>query len=115
VVDARAEFDDAQLFARHLAVSCLWDPTEDDGQHKPPEYFAKTLSFALPALALPHTKVYCHGTAGVNRGPSNAIAIMVAQGWTLGGAVALLRAARPHAQASYANDAAAAVQALGYV
>jgi protein-tyrosine phosphatase len=114
VVDARAEFHDAHLFVSHQSISYLWNPTEDDGQHKPPEYFAKTLSFALPALALPHTKVYCHCAAGVNRGPSNALAVMVAQGWTLGGAMALLRAARPQAQASYANDAAAAVRELGY-
>jgi hypothetical protein len=113
VVDARAEFDDAPLFAAHPATSYLWNPTEDDGQHKPPEYFAKTLSFSLPALAIPHTKVYCHCNAGVNRGPSNVIAVMVAQGWTAGGAIALLKAARPQAQASYAEDAVRPCGSLG--
>lgn len=114
VVDARAEFDDAPLFAAHPAISYLWNPAEDDGQTKPPEYFAKTLGFALPALAVPHTKVYCHCAAGVNRGPSNAFAVLVAQGWTAGGAEALIRAARPQVGLAYKNDAIAACKTLGY-
>lgn len=114
VLDARAEFDDGPLFAQS-GIQYIWNPTQDDGQHKPPEYFATTLSFALPALAQPHTKLDLHCAAGVNRGPSNAICVMLALGWLLDTAEALMRSKRPQVNIAYKLDAQAAVQALGYV
>src|SRR5712692_7492286 len=115
VLDARAEFDDGQLLAGHPAISYKWNPTQDDGQTKTPGYFATTLNFALPALAQPHTKCIFHCAAGVNRGPSNALCVMLALGWDFDTAVALMHAKRPVVNIAYAKDALAAVNALGYV
>jgi hypothetical protein len=115
VLDARAEFDDGTLFAGHPAISYKWNPTQDDGQTKTPGYFATTLNFVLPMLAQPHNKAYLHCAAGVNRGPSNALCVMLALGWDFDTAVALMHAKRPIVNIAYAKDAQAAVNALGYV
>ena len=71
IIDCRAEFSDAPLLATS-GMAYLWNGTEDDGQPKPPAWFAASLVFALPALATAGAKVYAHCAAGVNRGPSTA-------------------------------------------
>lgn len=114
VVDARAEYDDGQLFAANPAVAYLWNPTQDDGQPKPAAYWQKTLEFVLPLLAQPHRKAYLHCAAGVNRGPSNAYCVLVAQGLPPDEAERLIRSARPIVGLAYKADALAACQALGY-
>jgi protein-tyrosine phosphatase len=115
VVDATNAENDAPLFASHPAITYCWNPTPDDGQPKPDSYWATTLNFALPMFVQPHTKLYAHCSAGINRGPSNAVCVLMALGWTKSSAMAALKAARPQAQAQYANNAAAAVVSLGYV
>lgn len=115
VVDARSEFDNGPLFAGNPNVNYLWNPTEDDGQHKPVEYWNKTLSFVLPLLARPHTKVYLHCACGVNRGPSNALCVLVAQGMHPEWAEFYIRQARPQVGIAYKADAIAACQALGFM
>ena len=112
VIDCRGEFDDAPLLGP--AFTYLWDGTADDGQHKPPEWFGRGITFALAALSQPHRKVYAHCAAGVNRGPSMAYAIMRALGWPAADAESTIRAARPQVGLAYKNDADAAVVALGY-
>jgi dual specificity phosphatase 3 len=112
VVDARSELDDAPLLGTRTAY--LWNPTNDDGQHKPVDYWAKTLTFALPMFSQPRTKIYLHCAAGVNRGPSNALCVMLAVGWDFDAAVALMHAKRPVVNIAYRDDALAAVKALGY-
>lgn len=115
VVDVTDAGDDTPLFAALPGVHVLWNPTADDGVHpKPPSWFETSLAFALPALAQPHVKVYAHCSAGVNRGPSTAYAIMRALGFTPGDANTTIRAARPQVGLAYAADADAALQTLGY-
>ena len=116
VVDARAELDDAPLFANHNDVLYLWNPTEDDGAPKPTEYWAKTLAFSLPILTKPHTKLYYHCAYGHNRGPSNAACVLMALGWPKDDVVSLIQARRPVTvgRLRYADDAWAAVQTLGF-
>ena len=116
VVDARAELDDAPFFAHHKDVLYLWNPTSDDGAHKPAAYWAKTLAFSMPILAQPHTKVYFHCAYGFNRGPSNAACVLMALGWPKDAAVSLIQAKRPCTVGGvrYADDAWAAVETLGF-
>lgn len=113
VIDCRAEFDDGQLMAS-AGLHYLWNPTADDGQPKPPEWFGKSISYALPLLALPQHRVYAHCAAGINRGPSTAYAILRAMGLSPVQAMAIVHAGRPQAAVRYAPDADKAIQALGY-
>ena len=113
IIDCRAEQDDTPFLAG-LGAAYLWNPTADDGITKPPSWFQASLMFALPLLAQPRQKVYAHCAAGVNRGPSTAMCIMMALGWTAGAAEAQIRAARPQVGLAYKADAIAAITALGY-
>jgi hypothetical protein len=115
VVDARNDFNDAPLLAGVPGMQYLWNPTPDDGKPKPVSYWQTTLNFVMPLLAQPHFKVYCHCMAGINRGPSNGLAILMAMGFTESEGVDMIQAARPQAQIAYRDDVAAAVAALGYV
>ena len=112
-IDCRIEFDDTPLLAGS-GMAYLWNGTADDGTHKGTAWFASSLTFALPMFTLPHTKLYCHCAAGVNRGPSTAYACMQALGWSAADAEAAIRAARPQVGLAYKGDADAAVAALGY-
>ena len=91
----------------------LLSGTDDDGQPKSPSWFAGILRFALAALRDPYAKVYFHCSAGVNRGPSAAYAVLRALGHTRTEAVQLLRAARPKVGILYADSADAAIEQLG--
>jgi dual specificity phosphatase 3 len=116
VIDCRAEFDDAALLAGSPTLLYLWNGVPDDGNADTHGdiWFGKSLRFALPALAVSHSKVYCHCAAGVNRGPSTALAIMLASGFTVVDAVRLIKAARPVARLAYQVEAIASVSALGF-
>ena len=109
---APVRFAGTSSYAAWLAV--LWNPAEDDGRPKPAEWFARSIEFALGALAGPQYRVCvccCHGN---NRAPSTALAILMAQGLAFDEAFGLVRLARPDAEARYAQDALAAVKVLGY-
>jgi len=95
-------------------IALLWNPTEDDGQPKPPEWFGKSIDFALSALASPRHKVAVICYHGNNRSPSTALAILIAQGLHEPCAEKLVLQARPGAQIRYAADALRAVEQLGY-
>ena len=103
----------AQLDPTGTSLVVLYNPTDDDGQPKPAEWFSRSLSFALGALYQPHNKVYAHCAAGFNRGPSTAYAILRALGWSAEEAEAQIRKHRTVGLA-YKKDADAAVIALGY-
>jgi hypothetical protein len=114
VIDCRWEFDDVHIFADHPYIVYLYNGVLDDGFSKPDSWFAKSLSFALPALAMPHVKIYAHCAAGVNRGPSTAYAILRAQGFDAITAERQIRIARPQVRLAYKSDADRAVLNLGY-
>jgi dual specificity phosphatase 3 len=114
VIDCRNEFDDSALLARHSALMYLWNGVEDDGSPKTVQWFAASLSFAMPALAQPNTRVYAHCAEGVNRGPSTCYAIMRALGFPSDLAVSLITASRPVVKLRYREDADRAVEILGY-
>ena len=117
VIDCRAEFDDAPLLTANPTILYLWNGVPDDGNPATHgvAWFGKSLQFALPTIAHPGSKVYCHCAAGVNRGPSTAFAIMLACGFTSINAVAIIKAARPVAGIGYQNEAFDSVKQLGYV
>lgn len=115
VVDARAEFDDGPLFAGKPGIHYFWNPTKDDGTHKPTAYWQHTLGFVMPLLSSPHFKVLLHCSQGINRGPSNALCVMVAQGLDPVVAEMLIRRARPQVGLAYKENAIRACQWLGYM
>jgi hypothetical protein len=112
IIDCQGELDDSPILAK--IGHYVWCPTADDGQTKPPAYFAPGFQLALSVLALPGGRCYTHCAAGVNRGPSMAFGILRALGLTMGEAMLLVTTGRPQAQVRYAGDADHAVQALGY-
>jgi hypothetical protein len=116
IIDCRDDFSDAPLLAGDPAISYLWNGVADDGDPAThgDTWFGKSLGFALPALASPHNKVYCHCAAGVNRGPSTAFAIMLASGFTASDAESIIRAARPVVGLAYKTEAVTSVADLGY-
>lgn len=114
IINARSEFNDATLFTRDMGFNYLWNGVDDDGHAKPVEWFKRAIDFALPALALPGTKIYAHCQAGINRGPSLAYAILRAQGMDTLWAKNLIQLARPIAFVGYAKDADDAIKSLGY-
>lgn len=113
VVDCTDQEDDTQLFLQ-TGVQVLWNPVPDDGQPKAPDWFGRSLEFALPALAQPKMKVYAHCSAGMNRGPSTCFAIMLALGFAPDDAEAVIRKARPQVMLAYKEDAINAIPVLGY-
>lgn len=86
---------------------------QDDYQPKSVAYFKRSLNFALRALSNPKAKLYVHCAAGINRGPSNAYAILRALGFDELESEGLLRVNRPGVNIAYLKDAEAAVRKLG--
>lgn len=106
VIDARLEWSDEDLVANHAPhIAYLHHGVDDAGQRMPDEWFDRGVDFALDALAQPGTTVLAHCHMGINRGPSMALAILLAQGWDVVDALDLIRARRPIAGISYAEDA----------
>jgi dual specificity phosphatase 3 len=112
LIDAQQERNDGVLIPANCIY--LWDPAADDGRHKDPQWFQYAITFALNAFLTPRTKVLTHCTAGVNRGPSLAYAIMRAQGWTSAEALGQLKARRPQVNVAYRSDAEDALKAMGW-
>jgi hypothetical protein len=54
-IDCRFDFDDRPLLEQRLAYE--WNPTKDDGEPKPTEWFARSIDFALDALNHTRTRV----------------------------------------------------------
>jgi hypothetical protein len=117
VVALNWEENDVVIMAGHPILTCLWNPTEDDGQPKSIEWFGESIEFGLSMLLKPWTKLYCHCKEGRNRGPSTALAVMLACGWEFDTAIDLIHIQRPvtYGYIKYATDAANAVKELGYL
>lgn len=115
VIDCRAEQDDSPLFAG-TGITYLWNGVADDGLSKGDEWFARSLSFALPTLMVPNRKVLSHCAAGRNRGPSTCYALMRAVGFDPSEALGMIHIKRPITLGgiAYSGDADRAIKALGY-
>ncbi len=94
IVNMQIEFDDAPLAAPH-GIQVLWTPVDDDFHPKPLEIFERGVDFAVAALERPDSKLFVHCAAGVHRAPMMALAILGAQGWSLGKAMETIQARRP--------------------
>ena len=108
ILDVRGEFtDEAWVAQRAPHIAYHWVGTGDHGGRQSPEWFNAGVMQALEALQSPaaHIVVHCH--MGINRGPSMALAVLLAQGWDVIEALDAIRAARPLAAVIYAADAAA--------
>lgn len=115
VIDCRGEMDDTALLATHPEIAYLYAGVPDDGQPKPVSWFESGINFALPLLSKPHQKIFAHCAAGQNRGPSMALAVLMAQGLEPSMAENLMRQKRPQVTLAYKLDAAKAVRELGYI
>lgn len=108
VIDNRIEWSDQALFTELAPqIAYLHNPADDRGQRMPGTWFDRATTFALDALAQPDTKVLAHCHMGINRGPSSAYALLLAQGWDAVDAIDAIRRARPIANVLYADDALA--------
>lgn len=115
IINCRDDFDDSVLFTPEYTFEYLWNPTDDDGQPKPTEWFAKAIEFGIQALQQPNCKLYSHCYAGINRGPSIAYAVLRALGIEAIHARNMIKNKRPFADIFYAKDADKAVKELGYI
>ena len=108
ILDNRIEWSDEEFIRAHAPdLSFMWNGADDVGQLMPDHWFNTGVVFALEALEDPNAQVLAHCHMGINRGPSMALAILLAQGMDADTALAAIRTARPAAQAAYADDAIA--------
>jgi dual specificity phosphatase 3 len=106
ILDNRMEWSDEDFVATHGPdMHYLHNGQDDAGQRMPDSWFDRGVSFALTALQTPGSAVLAHCHMGINRGPSMAYAIMLAQGWSPVDALDAIRDARPIAAIGYAGDA----------
>lgn len=104
IVDCRIERDDRLVWARHRGVRYRNPGIEDAGQTIPDEWFDDQVEDLQVSLLGDSTKALIHCSAGANRGPSLAFALLLADGWEAGAATALIHAARPGAAMRYASQ-----------
>jgi len=108
VIDNRGEAEDADFLADYAPqISYLHNGVDDAGQLMPDQWFDDGLAFAEAALQEPNAKVLVHCHMGINRGPSLAFAILLAQGWNPVEALAAIRSVRAIAGIIYSEDALA--------
>jgi len=106
LVDNRIEATDLDPVADFAPGITYLENGEDDlGQQMPDAWFDQGVDFTLDALTSPTAKVHVHCHMGVNRGPSLAYAVLLAQGYQPVAAMSLIRAARPVAAVAYAEQA----------
>ena len=106
VIDNRIEWTDEDLVAEHAPqIVYLHHGVDDAGQQMPDSWFDDGVAFALEAMAQPGSTVLAHCHMGINRGPSLALAILLAQGWDVIDALDRIRTQRPIAMVGYAEDA----------
>jgi hypothetical protein len=106
IVDLRDEWSDESLVTGWApGIAYLHHRVEDAGQRIPAEWFEGLLEWVEAAWQEPGSKVLVHCHMGVNRAPSAAFALLLAQGWPVRDALAALRRARPVAIIDYAADA----------
>jgi protein-tyrosine phosphatase len=94
VIDMQIEFDDTPLAEPH-GIQVLWNATDDDFQHKPPELFVRGVEFAEQALQQDDGKLYIHCAAGVHRAPMMTLGLLCSMGWDMGTAMETISSRRP--------------------
>ncbi len=94
IIDLQMEFDDTEL-AKPFGIAVLWNPTEDDFEPKPAEFFQRSVEFARQALEDDAARLYVHCAAGVHRAPITMAAILCASGFDLDDAIQLIQGRRP--------------------
>jgi dual specificity phosphatase 3 len=104
VIDCRPEGEPDQTYCAGT-LDYLLNGQHDNGQTMPDEWFNTGVDYALTALKDPDAVVLAHCHMGINRGPSMALAILLAQGMTPDAALSTIVDARPIAQVAYAQDA----------
>lgn len=85
VIDCRSEGSAAPWSGEvPKGIHYFFNGCQDDGKRKTVAYFKKTLDYALKVLReVPDAKFLIHCAAGMNRGPSNAYAVVRAfYGWS---------------------------------
>ena len=92
VIDVRQERCDDRKALAALGIELLHLPTRD-GYAVSVKSLSYGVQWALPRLAN-GSQVFCHCQHGVGRGPSMAIAILVAQGWNAAEAYRAVRRSR---------------------
>ncbi len=106
ILDVRGEHSD-ESFVAELAphLTYLWLGVDDHGGNQDHDWFETGVALALDALADPTARVVVHCHMGINRGPSMAFALLLAQGRDPVEALDAIRTSRPIAAVLYAEDA----------
>jgi len=108
IIDVRVEWNDEDFVIEYLpTMGYHWLGTDDDGRGQSDEWFDKIREAARLTRLNLDGKMLVHCHMGVNRAPSAALAIMLADGWDVVEALDRIRAARPIAGILYAHDAIA--------
>ena len=106
IIDVRVEQTDEGFVLKFDSdMGYHWLGTDDDGRGQSDTWFDSIIAAALKARSNPDGKMLVHCHMGVNRAPSAALAIMLADGWDVVEALDRIRAARPIAGILYAHDA----------
>ncbi|MCD9624209.1 protein-tyrosine phosphatase family protein [Rhabdothermincola salaria] len=104
IVDVREEWSDEELVASvapHIAYHHLG--THDAGDRQPDKWWDAGLAVLAERRHGDRLLVHCH--MGVNRGPSMAFRLLLADGWRVTEALDAIRAVRPIAAILYADSA----------
>ena len=94
IINMQIEFDD-RLLGKEVGIDVLWNPTDDDFEHKPAELFQRGVDFARGALEEPAAKLFIHCAAGVHRAPMMALALLGSMGWSVDEGMRLIENRRP--------------------
>ena len=104
IIDCRWEWTDKDLVADVAPTITYFEHGVDDaGQHIPGIWFDELLATAESTAPGAGTLVHCH--MGMNRGPSGAYSVLLANGFDPVAAIDLIRLRRPIASVAYAEDA----------
>ena len=106
IADLRDEWNDEELVKFWAPeIEYLYHPVEDAGQRIPADWFERLNDWVTDALSDPDARVLVHCHMGVNRAPSPAFALLLAQGVPVRRALSAIRGRRDVAVIDYADDA----------
>jgi len=103
---AHHEFDFADFIRENSDIEVIHLGVDDHLGRQDLGWFDRISEAANRVFANPDHKLVASCYLGVNRGPSAAMAILVARGWTPLQAMRAIRKARPIANLAYARDVA---------